>query len=282
MKLKSIVAALGLVASATSFAGIVLPQTAGGGELFLVVFEQNAPNGGLDQSFTLDLGVTTSQFTAAKDTHQVWATLDISTNADWARFLATSDIPSLQFAVMGSQSSSTSATQNVASTVFSTVTLGNEGSVVPPAVLATSQTSNSQLSSMIGGTMTAYTNNVSNTGTHLTQDNGWSVNAIGSGAYFQDANMAAFNSTLKFSNSNAVGSAPVEFTSLYRSPVGSGKALQYVEPLMVSFAQSGGQYVLNYGTSAAIPTAMPEASGFAMGLAGFGLLGFVAVRRKQK
>ena len=133
---------------------------------------------------------------------------------------------------------------------------------------------------MIGGTMTAYTNNVSNTGTHLTQDNGWSVNAIGSGAYFQDANMAAFNSTLKFSNSNAVGSAPVEFTSLYRSPVGSGKALQYVEPLMVSFAQSGGQYVLNYGSNAV--AAVPEASGFAMALAGFGLLGFVATRRKQK
>ena len=278
MKLKYIVAALGLVASATSFAGIVLPQTAGGGELFLVVFEQNAPNGGLDQSFTLDLGVTTSQFTAAKDTHQAWATLDVSTNADWALFLATSDIPSLQFAVMGSQSSSSSATQNVASTVFSTVTLGNEGSVV--GATAPQQNSNSQLSSMIGGTMTAYTNNVSNTGTHLTQDNGWSVNAIGSGAYFQDANMAAFNTTLKFTNSNAVGSAPVEFTSLYRSPVGSGKALQYVEPLMVSFVQTGSQYVLNYGSSAI--AAVPEASGFAMALAGFGLLGFASVRRKQK
>ena len=278
MKLKYIVAALGLVASATSFAGIVLPQTAGGGELFLVVFEQNAPNGGLDQSFTLDLGVTTSQFTASKDMHQAWATLDISTNADWARFLATSDIPSVQFAVMGSQSSSSSATQNVASTVFSTVTIGNEGGVVGPT--APQQNSNSQLSSMIGGTMTAYTNNVSNTGTHLTQDNGWSVNAIGSGAYFQDASMATFNATLKFSNSNAVGSAPVTFTSLYRSPVGSGKALQYVEPLMVSFAQVGTQYVLNYGSNAI--AAVPEASGFAMALAGFGMLGFVAARRKQK
>ena len=67
----------------------------------------------------------------------------------------------------------------------------------------------------------------------------------------------------------------VEFTSLYRSPVGSGKALQYVEPLMVSFTTqpTSGVYVLQ---------SVPEASGFAMALAGFGMLGFVASRRKQK
>ena len=281
MKLKYIVAALGLVASASSFAAILVPNTPGGGELFLVVYEQNAPNGGLDQSFTLDLGITTSQFIASNTTAQTWATLDASTNSDWSSFLSTSDLGSLQFAVMGSQVTSSSATQNGASTVFSTVTIGKEGSVVGAAAAA--QTSNGQLSTMIDGTLTTgYTSYVTNTGTHLTQDNGQSVNAIGTNAYFQQTNMAAFNSQLKFTNNNAVGSAPVEFTSLYRNSIqaGSAKALQYVEPLMVSFVQTGSQYVLNYGSSAV--AAVPEASGFAMALAGFGLLGFASVRRKQK
>ena len=280
MKLKLIVAALGLIASASSFADILVPSTVGGGELYFVVYEQGAPNGGLDQSFTLDLGINVNSFMASQNTFQNWATLTAATNSVWANFLATSNIPSLQFAVMGAKSTSTSTSSSVASSVFSTVTLGGEANVV--GATAAAQNSNSQLSSMIGGTMTAYSNNVSNTGSHLTQANGESVNAIGSGAYFQDANMAAFNTTLKFTNSDAVGSAPVEFTSLYRSPVGSGKAAQAVMPGTVLFAQSGNDYVLTYGANL-VPTVtpVPEASTYALLLSGLGALGFVARRRKQ-
>ena len=278
MKLKLIVAALGLIASASSFATIPQVQTVGGGNLFLAVYEQGAANGAPDQSFTLDLGINTSQFMASNNTAQTWATLNASTNSVWANFLATSYLPALQFAVIGAKSTPTSTNAAVASAVFSTVTLGNESSVV--GATAPAQNSNSQLSSMIAGTINGYTQEVNGTGTHVTQDGGQSMNVIGSDGYFQTKNMAAFNNTLKFTNNNAVGSAPVEFTQLYRSTVGSGKALEYVQPLMVSFAQVGNQYVLNYGSSAT--AAVPEASGFAMGLAGFGLLGFVAVRRKQK
>ena len=283
MKLKLIVAALGLFASASSFAAIATPDTPGGGELYFVVYEQGAPNGGLDQSFTLDLGIGINSFMASKNTFQNWATLTASTNSVWANFLATSDISSLQFAVLGAKSTSTSTSSSVASSVFSTVTLGNEGNVVPPLTTSSSQNSNSQLSTMIGGQMTSYQNNVSNTGSHLTQANGQSVNAIGSGAYFQDTNMAAFNNLLKFTNNNAVGSAPVEFTQLYRSPVGTGKALEAVMPGKVSFVQSGGDYVLTYGANL-VPTVtpVPEASTYALLLSGLGALGFVARRRKQK
>ena len=247
-----------------------------------MVYEQGAPNGGLDQSFTLDLGININSFMASKSTFQNWATLTASTNSVWANFLATSDIPSLQFAVLGAKSTATSTSSAVASSVFSTVTLGNEGSVVPAPVSPTAQNSNSQLSSMIGGQMTSYQNNVTNTGSHLTEANGQSVNAIGSGAYFQDTNMASFNTLLKFSNNNAVGSAPVEFTQLYRSTVGSGKALEAVMPGTVSFVHSGGDYVLTYGANL-VPTVtpVPEASTYALLLAGLGALGFVARRRKQ-
>ena len=281
MKLKLIVAALGLVASASSFALIPQVSTVGGGNLFLAVYEQGAANGAPDQSFTLDLGINTDTFYANRASFQNWATLTASTDAIWAQFLATSYLPALQFAVIGAKSTPTSTNAAVASAVFSTVTLGNEASVV--GATAAAQNSNSQLSSMIAGTINGYTQEVSGTGTHVTQNGGESMNVIGSDGYFQTKNMAAFNSTLKYTNNNAVGSAPVEFTQLYRSPVGSGKALQAVQAGSVSFVQSGGDYVLTYGANLASPvTPVPEASTYALLLSGLGALGFVARRRKQK
>ncbi len=282
MKLKLIVAALGLIASASSFAGITQVQTAGGGNLFLAVYEKGASNGAPDQSFTLDLGINTDTFYASRGSFQNWATLTASTDAIWAQFLATSYIPELQFAVIGAKSTGTSTSAAVASSVFSTVTLGNEGSVVGASAAA--QNSNGQLSVMIAGTINSYTQNVSGTGTHLTQNGGESLNTIGSGAYFQDSNMSAFNGQLKFTNNNAVGSAPVEFTQLYRVPGGSSvKAAQAVQTGSVSFVQSGGDYVLTYGANLASPvTPVPEASTYALLLSGLGALGFVARRRKQK
>ena len=275
MKLKFIAAAaaavVGMLASASSFAVISTPGTSGGGELFLVVYEQTAANGGLDQSFALDLGVTTSQFYAANSTPAVWATLNASTNSTWANFLATSDLGSLQYAVIGAQQTNSAAVQATSTAVFSTVTVGSEG-------LVQGATTNSQLTTIISGSISSYSTALNATGTHSSLANGESLNATGTDGYFQTANMAAFNNGLKFTNNNAVGVVS-EFTSLYRAgTTGAAKALQQVEPMTVSFAQSGNAYVLNYGAVQAVP----EASGSAMALAGMGLMGVFAIRRKKQ
>ena len=161
--------------------------------------------------------------------------------------------------------------QATSTAVFSTVKVGDEA-------LVQGSTTNSQLSTNIAGSINAYIAALNNTGTHASLANGESVNAVGSGAYFQDANMAAFNGGLKFNNNNAVGTT-AEFSSLYRAgTLGSAKALQQIEPYTVSFAQSGSAYVLSYGAVQAVP----EASGYAMALAGMGLIGFVGIRRKRQ
>ena len=278
MKLKYIVAALGLVASASSFAEIIAPSVAGGGELFLVVYQEGTANGGAEQSYALDLGITTSQFFSSKSSvPQTWATLT-SSDSVWTNFLATSYVPSLQYAVIGAQSTSSSAAQATSTALFSTVKAGDEA-------LVTGVTTNAQLSTFIGGTIGGYIANVnaSPTGNHTglgSVANGESVDAKGTAAYFQTQNMATFNGgTVKFANNNAVGTS-AEFTSLYRLGAATAKAPESIAPGLVSFAKTGNDYVLSYNSANVSP--VPEASGFAMALAGFGLMGFVAVRRKQK
>ena len=272
MQMKYIAAAaLSLFASASAFADLTAPQTKpSGGDMFLVVWEQGAPNGGLDQSFTLDLGITTADFQANPASSSVWATLGTG-NADWSTFLATSDLSSLQYAVVGAKSTTTSTNAAVASSVFSTVHTGDEG-------LVAGSTNNIQLSNVISGPIAGYMLNVSSTGTHLTQATGQSVNQVGTDSYFQTGNMQSFNGTLHFGNSNNIGTNS-EFTQLYRAATGgnTGIALEAVQAGVVSFNKVGNDYVLSYNVAA-----VPEASGYVMALAGFGVMGFLGVRRNKK
>jgi hypothetical protein len=258
MKLKYVAAALGLMASASSFAAILSTNTAGGSELFLAVWEEGVA-GKPDQSFTLDLGITTGTFLASQSSSQLWATL-VGSDAVWSNFVATSDASALKYAVLGGNSF-------VPATVFSTVTAGSESSI------AGTYTNTKVTTSL--GVINAYAANVSDTGTHLTQANGESVNAKGSGAYYQDGFMETFNGVL-FQNSNAVGVSS-EFTTLRRGPGGNANpTFESVMPGVVSFGKVGNDYVLSYNVAA-----VPEPSGYAMVLAGLGVMGLVISRRKN-
>lgn len=260
LKLKHIAAATALMATAYANATILTPVTAGtGGELFLSVWQEGTA-GFADQSFAFDLGITTQQFLASNNTSQLWATLGAS-DAVWSGFLASANVGTLKYSVMGGQAF-------VPATVFATVTAGEEAFIAGTY-------SNGKVTTMLTGPMTGYIGNVDVTGTHLTQANGESVNLKGSGAYYQDGNMNSFNGT-GWNNGNNIG-VTSEFTSYRRAPGGTSVVgVEQVMPGAISFGKVGNDYVLSYTVAA-----VPEASGSVMALAGFGVMGFVAVRRRK-
>jgi hypothetical protein len=67
------------------------------------------------------------------------------------------------------------------------------------------------------------------------------------------------------------------FEQLRRSQTTQGTPVETVLG-DISFGQVGGNYVLTYAAVAAVP----EASGFALALAGFGAIGFVGSRRRNR
>ena len=260
LKLKHIAAATALLASAYANATILTTVTPGtGGEMMLSVWQEGTP-GFTDQSFAFDTGITTQQFLASKSTSQIWATLGAS-DAVWSGFLASTNLATLKYSVIGGSAF-------VPATVFSTVTVGEEANIA-------GHYSNGRVTTITTGTINGYVGNVNQTGNHFTVANGESVNQKGSGAYYQDADMNSFNQN-GWLNGNDLG-VTSEFTSYRRAPGGTSiVGVEQVMPGTISFAKVGNDYVLSYNVAA-----VPEASGSAMALAGFGIMSFVAIRRRK-
>jgi len=261
-KLKLIVAAAGLVLSAASQAALVPPSTVGGSDLLLDVWEQGAPNGAADQSFTLDLGVAFTNFVNGSSSSSTLATL-LSTDATWTNFLASSD------------------TTDAGVLQWSVVASGSKGPVNRPAIIGTVTVGSDPTTAGAAGHLTNGDINTSNTqisaffnqlGIAGTQEQ---TGLKGSGLYYQDTNLAAFNAH-GFNNGNAIGAtANVETATLVPGAT-SGAALMASLTGTMTFAQVGGNYVLSYNVAA-----VPEAPGMGMALAGVAALGFLALRRRN-
>jgi len=259
MKLKYLVAALGLVASAASYADIspaagsnpVAPT--GGAEMLLVVWDANS-------SYTLDLGITYTQFLS-----QGTSTLTTLGGTNWSSFLATADQSSWQYALIDAKTNNAGNNAAILSTVdASYVGLINSAD----NNIYSSNIQNAQ--NQIGNFQVA----VGATGTHTTVANGDSVNAVGTPGYFLTTSMDTFNS-FAYLNAIAVGSsAAVELVQRNTSGISDP-----TETLLgtATFAKSGSNYVLSYASVAAVP----EPTGYALALAGFGVLGFIGRRRRD-
>jgi len=263
MKLKMIAAAAGLILSAASQAAIVPTTTVGGSDLLLDVWEQGAPGGQPDQSFTLDLGMTFNQFvTNSANSSATLATL-LSTDSTWSSFLATSDTTdagALQWSVIASGNK-----VNTRPAIFGTVTAGTDPTTEGSSGFLTNNdlnNANTQVSTTISNLNTVASPNEQ-------------VALKGSGAYYQDFSLANFNSS-GFQNSNNIGVAAAVETA--KNLAGSTTAAATMTQLAgtMNFAQVGGNYVLSYNVAA-----VPEAPGSGMALAGLAALGFLAWRRRN-
>jgi len=263
MKLKMIAAAVGLVLSAASHATIVPTTTPGGSDLLLDVWEQGAPGGQKDQSFTLDLGMTFTQF-MNNDAHSTatLATL-LSTDTTWTSFLAssdTTDLGALQWSVIASGSK----VPTTRPAIFGTATVGSD----PTSQGAAGFLTNNDIlaaNTQVAGTITNL---------NLAANPNEQVALTGSGAYYQDLALANFNGH-GFANGNNLGDTAAVWTA---SNTGAGTAAATMAQLAgtMTLTQVGANYVLSYNVAA-----VPEAPGFTMALAGLAALGFLAIRRRN-
>jgi len=262
MKLKLIAAVVGLTLSAASQATIVPTTTVGGSDLLLDVWEQGAAGGQPDQSFTLDLGVTFSQFVAASGSSANLATL-LSTDSTWSNFLATSDTAdagTLQWSVIASGNK-----VNTRPAIFGTVSVGTDPATAGTSGFPTNQDLN-QSNTQVNGFITNL-NTIPNPNEQ--------VALKGSGEYYQDLALANYNG-VSFSNNNNIGATANVATVTNVSGGTTAPAVVAELAGTMTFAQVGGNYVLSYNVAA-----VPEAPGFGMALAGLAALGFLAIRRRN-
>jgi len=264
MKLKYLIAALGLTACAASQATILNSSNTGGSELFLSVWEQGATTP--DQSFTIDLGITESAFLAGDTVGATLATLTGSTDSVWNSMLTTSTPSALQWAVLAGNTLGQPS-------VLGTVQVGQEGTLSTATTTNGFQSNTTVALTQIDTFLAA----VNTTGTHGTATNGESLNPVGDNAYFQGLNLSSLNGK-SWLNSNAIGATAevVDLSKTVGRPTPATSALT-VLPGTLSFSQQGGSYVLSYNVSA-----VPEPTGSTMVLAGLGIMGFVATRRRKQ
>lgn len=256
MKLKHLIAAMGVaLVAAPSFAAIIDP-TSGDSELMLVVWG-SAKAGGVDASYALDLGTFEKSFLASPS---LSATVG---GANWTAFTNAVDLSTAQWAVMGGDNTGVSvASRNL----LTTVTAGNEAF---PSTLTSSNLTASLTQ------LQTYESLVNQGGTHVSATNGDSYDPTGSLGYFLALENDSYNRQAPFTVGNLVGSQS-EFTNLIRS-TGSTPVTEQVLSGKLSFGNVGGTYALSYNVAS-----VPEPSGVVLALSAFGVLGFARRRRNGR
>lgn len=262
MKLKQIAAVVALAAaSVPSFATISLPST-GNGELFAVVLDRvDQVSYLVDLGLSMDAGVTgATQFNGASSYSYAL------NSANFTAFLtaAGASASNFEFAVIaGDATGSTAASPRRLFTTVNqaTTTLGN--GILTNIVNNTTTYANQQALTAVGQT-------------HTTVDNGDGYAAAGNLAYFLASSFDSFNNqtaSAGWLNTVAQGSAATFRSFATSSTSAGGATAQNTFAGVWSLNQSGNAYTLTY-------SAVPEADGLALMLAGFGAVGFLARRRK--
>jgi hypothetical protein len=251
MRLKTLVAALGLVASLPSFATISTNSATGASEAFLVVYDAHG-------SYALDLGITFNAFLAIPGGTSSLATLS---SANWTSFLSGADMSTWQYSVIDTNNNFGGNNASVLSTIN-------------PDDIGNPQGFNSGQINSANGQINNYQQALNITGTHVSSANGDSFNPVGTPAYFLTLHTDTFNG-FAYNNSNAVGtSALVE--QFQRGQTSFGLPTETALGTAL-FSQVGSAYQLNYTVAA-----VPEPGGLGLGLAGVGVLGFIGTRRRTR
>lgn len=261
MKLKYIVAALGLMASAASQAALVVPDSIGSGEILLSVYDDNA-------SYALDTGITYAQFLANSNTSQTLAVLSAATSANFASFVSAEggNSANWQYGIIDAVTQNGSTATPAAT--LSTIDPDDVGQVTTMATSADVQSSVDSIP--------AYYRFVNVTGTHATTANGDSYNLAGTQANFYTSDEFEFNDLGNYPAVNATVGTAMTVERIARNASPGSVPTETVYPGMVNLTGAAGNYVLTYTVAA-----VPEASGYAMALAGFSALGFVGARRRN-
>ena len=263
MKLKFIAAAVALVASGSSFAFITGPNDGVDAfgtpaELFLTVWQQSGTTGAVNRSFTFDTGVTLVGMQANQHTN-LFINQTISGSSEFAAFLAAGSSTAFSYNV--SAGDRTDSPLNVLLQTYAGT------SVVPKT--------NLNLANALDA-MQGYVGANNATGTHASgAANGWSFNTSNDEYFMSNASNTWLGSTGV--NSVAVGTSAMFGEMLQNGDAGGNLTSNTVYAgKMLLAADASNNYVLQYQVQA-----VPEPTGIALALAGFGLVGGIARRRKS-
>jgi hypothetical protein len=256
MKLNQILAAALVAVSAVPAMARIDTPSLGNGELFLVIWD------GVDKvSYTKDLGITMNAFNGS-------APLSFNISDQYfTGFLGiagatTPNFSDLKYAVLaGDAVGGLTGPKRLFTTLDST-----------PTPLSNQQLTNTQ------GFLNNYTNSQSasvngNHGTDVAV-NGSSYATAGQTDYFLPVGPSLIGG-INWGNSNLVGTSAV-FRSFSGPGAGGSQAVQKDFAGLWNVTQSNGAWTAAYSVAA-----VPEADGIVMALAGFGVLGFVSLRRRQ-
>ncbi len=265
MKLKYLAtAAAAMIAASPAFAVLNGPD-AGGAELFLTVWSANAASGGTGSntnvSYTLDLGVSLLDMIANKSVND-YVNQVVSTDSTFTAFLGAlnaSSLAGLQFNVAAATRGGLDTPTDVMLSTVAGATMGSLNSL--------------QLSNSLDQVL-VYVGGVNSDGNHSNVANGSSTSTSGD-SYFMTALSNTWGGAAPL-NSKAVGTSAT-FGSYTQNGYGLTPTNTSVFAGTFFFGQSAPNvYSLQYQVAA-----VPEPTGYALALAGLGLIGFVGLRRKS-
>ncbi len=255
-KLKHLAAAAALVAASPAFAFLSGPDD-GGGELILTVWQAaGTGTGTASASYSLDTGVTYAQLLANQNV-DLYINMVIS-DAYFSQLLAATNNALLQFSVLTGDR--VDGGYQLLSTFTNATTLPQNNAVLNNSL--------DQIANYVGALQAS--------GDHFFSTNGSSYNVAGD-AYYQanDLNTLTGQSS---PNSGLVGTSLKVVDFLQNGGLPLTVPIKTTLPgVFTFFQQPGGSYSLQYQVAA-----VPEPSGIALALAGFGVMGFIARRRKPR
>lgn len=264
MKLKYLAtAAAAMIAASPAFAVINGPDD-GSAELFLTVWSATAASGGtgnINSSYTLDLGVSLLDMIANKGVNN-YINQVVSSDSLFSSFIST-----VNTATAGAvQFNVTAATRGGLDTPTDVMLSTVAGSTMGTLYNLNLSTTLDQVLVFAGG--------VNSTGNHSSVANGSSVNTSGD-AYFMNYLGNTWGASAPL-NSKAIGTNAT-FGSYTQNGYGQTPTTTSVFAGTFFFGQSAPNvYSLQYQVAA-----VPEPTGYALALAGLGLIGFVGARRKS-
>ena len=264
MKLKYLAtAAAAMIAASPAFAVLNGPD-AGGAELFLTVWSATTASGGtgnINSSYTLDLGVSLLDMIANNSVNNYINVL-LGSDSLFNTFIGTVNTTTpgaLQFNVTAATRGGLDTPTDVFLSTVAGPTLGTINNLALDSAL---------------DQIALFADGVNGIGTHGTTANGSSVATAGN-AYFMTNNSNVWVNTTPL-NSKAVGTNAV-FGSYTQNGFGQSATTTNVFPGTFFLGQSAPNvYSLQYQVAA-----VPEPTGYALALAGLGLIGFVGARRKS-
>ncbi|HEX5373600.1 MAG TPA: PEP-CTERM sorting domain-containing protein [Aquabacterium sp.] len=276
MKLKTLAAALAIASSGSAFAGVGTPVASStGGEMLLSIFSQAG-----QATYQLDIGLLYADFVSqafaklpdSTSPYTISLTIDASTDAAFSSFInhigAQSDV---KYSFIGGDNSGvTAAARSMATTIRAggDVTVITNGNLVDGMNSIANNYIDSGVNTKVGNVMAV-------------NGSSWFTQAENNNGHYYKVDQTTLNGKFNIGNDNLVGTAADVYHFVRSSTSAGGNAIETKLGAFNVVKNSNTQYVVSFSTPLTTPVAVvPEPSSYALAIAGLGVVGLIARRRR--